>query len=250
MFSSVWAQFEGKKDKMSNRAMQETFDFVKKNIKNLKTIYMAGGEPFLIKENLRIIDLIQKKNPELLLRINTNLSILSPKMFEQLKTLKNVHWIISAESTNERFNYIRWPGKYSTLVANIKKIKDLPHKLTINMTWNVLCASNILEFIDEMMEIGLHPNQFVMNHVHDPIEQSVANISKKQKDQLISNVKKRIENTNKNFFLFKVYEEMIEILNRPLLDRHKTALYNTLMGFDKNRKLDSRKAFPELYDEE
>jgi hypothetical protein len=35
-----------------------------------------------------------------------------------------------------------------------------------------------------------------------------------------------------------------------LLDRHKTALYNTLMGFDKNRKLDSRKAFPELYDEE
>ena len=68
--------------------MEETFNFVKKNIKKLKTIYMAGGEPFLIKENLKIIDLIQEENPDILLRINTNLSILTPKLFEQLKTLK------------------------------------------------------------------------------------------------------------------------------------------------------------------
>ena len=150
-YSSVWAQIEGVPDKMTNKAMNETFDFVKKNIKNLKTIYMAGGEPFLIKENLKIIDLIQQENPDLLLRINTNLSILTPKIYGQLKELKNVHWIVSAESTGDRFNYIRWPGNYTTLVNNIKKIQQLPHKVTINMTWNLFCVSKILDFIDDMM---------------------------------------------------------------------------------------------------
>jgi MoaA/NifB/PqqE/SkfB family radical SAM enzyme len=249
-FSSVWAQFEKVPDKMSNKAMEETFKFVEKNIKNLKTIYMAGGEPFLIKENLKIIDLIKEKNEDLLLRINTNLSILTPKIYNRLKELQNVHWIVSAESTYEKFNYIRWPGKYNTLIGNLKKIQKLPHKVTINMTWNLLCVSNILEFIDEMMDNGVHPNQFIMNYVNDPIEQSVLNITKKQRNILVEEIQRRKENTNEKFFLFKVYEEMIEIFKRPLLDTHKTALYNMLMDLDIKRKLNSKEVFPELYKEE
>jgi len=247
-FSSVWAQFDGIPDKMTNKAMNDTFEFVKKNIKNLKTIYMAGGEPFLIKENLKIIQLINKENPEILLRINTNLSILNPKIYDLVKNLKNVHWIVSAESTDDRFNYIRWPGKYTTLVNNLERIQKLHHKVTINMTWNLFCAANILEFIDDMMNNGIHPNQFVMNFVHDPIEQSVLNITKQQRDALIENVSHRKSKTIEKFLLYKVYEEMLEILNRPLLDTHKTTLYNTLMDLDTKRKLNSKKVFPELYE--
>jgi hypothetical protein len=43
---------------------------------------------------------------------------------------------------------------------------------------------------------------------------------------------------------------MISILNQPLLDIHQTALYNTLMDFDKKRKLNSREVFPELYNKD
>jgi len=249
-FSSVWAQFEGTRDKMTNKAMDETFEFVKKNIKNLKTIYMAGGEPLLIKENIKIIDLILEEQPDLLLRINTNLSILNKKLYDKVKQLKNVHWIVSAESTNERFNYIRWPGKYEVLVHNLKKIQELPHKVSINMTWNVLCSYNILDFMDDMLANGVHPNQFIMNHVTDPIEQSVWNITKSLRDQILKEVKQRMLKTNKNFFLYKVYEEMAVILNQPLFDTNKSTLYNMLMEFDKKRNLDSRNTFPEIYNEE
>jgi MoaA/NifB/PqqE/SkfB family radical SAM enzyme len=249
-FSSVWAQFEGIPDKMTNEAMDETFNFVRENIKNLKTIYMAGGEPFLIKENLKIIDLIKNENPDLLLRINTNLSILTPKLYGQLKTLKNVHWIVSAESTGAKFNYIRWPGKYTTLKENLRKIQKLPHKVTINMTWNILCVSNILEFIDDMVKIGIHPNQLVMNSVQDPIEQSVLNITKSQRDELVAEIKRRMVKVDNKFFLYKVYEEMIIILNQPLLDTYRTTLYNTLTDLDYKRKLNSREVFPELYGKE
>ena len=249
VFSSVWAKFEGVPDKMTNKSMDETFLFVKQNIKNLKTIYMAGGEPFLIKENLKIIDLIKKENPDLLLRINTNLSILTPKIYNQLKELKNVHWIVSAEATGKKFNYIRWPGNYQTLIQNIKKIQQLPHKVSINMTWNLLCVSNIIDFIDDMLEMGVHPNQFIMNSVTNPIEQSVLNITKKRRDDLVEIIKQKKTKINKNFFLYKVYIEMLDILNQPLLDTHDTALYNTLMDFDRKRKLNSKEVFPELYEE-
>ena len=249
VFSSVWAKFEGVPDKMTNKSMDETFLFVKQNIKNLKTIYMAGGEPFLIKENLKIIDLIKKENPDLLLRINTNLSILTPKIYNQLKELKNVHWIVSAEATGKKFNYIRWPGNYQTLIQNIKKIQQLPHKVSINMTWNLFCVSNIIDFIDEMLEMGIHPNQFIMNCVQEPIEQSVLNITKQRRDDIVEIIKQKKSKINKNFFLFKVYTEMLEVLNQPLLDTHDTALYNTLMDFDRKRKLNSKEIFPELYKE-
>ena len=43
---------------------------------------------------------------------------------------------------------------------------------------------------------------------------------------------------------------MLDVLNQPLLDTHKTALYNTLMDFDTKRKLNSKEVFPELYKEE
>ena len=250
LWSSVWAQFEGQGDKMSNHAMQETFEFVKDNLKNLKTIYMAGGEPFLIKENLKILDLILEEKPDLLLRLNTNLSILTPKIYEKLQKLKNVHWIVSAESTDERFHYIRWPGKYQTLINNLQKIQQLPHKVSINMTWNILCAYNILDFIDEMLAKGIHPNQFIMNHVYEPIEQSVWNVTKSMQNKILKEVHKRMITTNKEFFLYKVYEEMVVILNKPLIDTSKSTLYNTLMDLDKKRKLNSRDIFPEIYNEE
>mgnify|MGYP003329850478 CR=1 FL=1 len=62
-------------------------------------------------------------------------------------------------------------------------------------------------------------------------------------------IKQKKTKINKNFFLYKVYTEMLDILNQPLLDTHDTALYNTLMDFDRKRKLDSKEVFPELYEE-
>ena len=161
-----------------------------------------------------------------------------------------MHWIVSAESTGDRFNYIRWPGKYQVLVNNLQRVQALPHKITINMTWNLLCVENILEFIDNMISYGVHPNQFVMNFVSDPIEQSVLNITKKRRDALVKNLKLRKGNTDSKFFLYKVYDEMLSILDKPLLDTHRTSLYNMLMDFDKERKLNSKEIFPELYTKE
>ena len=41
---------------------------------------------------------------------------------------------------------------------------------------------------------------------------------------------------------------MINLLKEPLINHHKE-LYNNLMKLDKQRNLNSKKIFPELYDE-
>mgnify|MGYP001233396395 CR=1 FL=1 len=110
--------------------------------------------------------------------------------------------------------------------------------------------ANILDFIDEMLAKGIHPNQFIMNHVYEPIEQSVWNVTKSMQNKILKEVHKRMITTNKEFFLYKVYEEMVVILNKPLIDTSKSTLYNTLMDLDKKRKLNSRDIFPEIYNEE
>jgi len=116
------------------------------------------------------------------------------------------------------------------------------------MTWNILCAFNILDFIDDMQENGLHPNQFVMNSVSDPIFQNISNISENQRQNLINNIEKRKNNINSKFYLYKVYDEMINLLKEPLINHHQE-LYNDLIKLDKQRNLNSKDVFPELYEE-
>ena len=170
------------------------------------------------------------------------------QIVKELREFPNVLFTVSADAMGERFNYIRWPGNYAILIENLKKIKQLPHKITINMTWNILCAFNILDFIDDMQENGLHPNQFVMNYVSNPIFQNISNISENQRQNLINNIEKRKHNISSKFYLYKVYDEMINLLKEPLINHHQ-ALYNNLMKLDKQRNLNSKDIFPELYEE-
>ena len=127
-------------------------------------------------------------------------------------------------------------------------VKQLPHKITINMTWNILCAFNTLDFIDDMIENGLHPNQFVMNYVSDPIFHHISNLSENLRQELIAKIEQKKKDINIKFYLYKVYEEMINLLKEPLINHHKE-LYNNLMMLDKQRNLDSKAIFPELYKE-
>jgi hypothetical protein len=61
-------------------------------------------------------------------------------------------------------------------------------------------------------------------------------------------IEKRQKDIDNKFFLYKVYEEMINLLKEPLINHHKE-LYNNLMELDKQRNIDSKKIFPELYEE-
>ena len=71
-FSSKWAsELEVVLDTPDDTQKQQFKQYIFNNAHKLRHVYLAGGEPLLMKENLELLDLL---DPNVALRINTNLS--------------------------------------------------------------------------------------------------------------------------------------------------------------------------------
>ena len=119
-YSSKWAQELNKPVKSNKQARQEVKDFVFENIEQLENVYLAGGEPMLMKENKEFLDLLERKNPDCTVRVNTNLSTTKTGIFESLCSFKNVHWTISVESIESEYEYIRHHGVWKDFESNLE----------------------------------------------------------------------------------------------------------------------------------
>ena len=124
-WSSKWAQEMGVKVKSTDEAKQQVKDYVFDNIENLENVYLAGGEPMLMKENKELLTLLKEKNPNCNIRVNTNLSKLGTGVFELLCNFKNVHWTVSVESIKEKYEYIRFHGSWKDFEDNLNIIEQV-----------------------------------------------------------------------------------------------------------------------------
>ena len=116
-FSSRWADELSKKISQPTEQQQKDFgDYIYQHARNLKHVYLAGGEPLLMKENLK---LLRELNPDVNLRINTNLSKVDTGVFDAVCQFKNVHWTVSAETIEAEFEYIRFGGKWTDFLDNL-----------------------------------------------------------------------------------------------------------------------------------
>ena len=100
-FSSRWASELNIAQVLPTNQQRVDFkEYIFKHAKQLKHVYLAGGEPLLMKENLELLDLL---DPEVNLRINTNLSKIDTKIFDLVCKFKNVHWTVSVETIEEEY---------------------------------------------------------------------------------------------------------------------------------------------------
>lgn len=92
---------------------------------DLRYLYITGGEPLVtpvVQDILvRLIDAGFAK--DIILRFDTNLSVINNKVLEKFKHFKRVDLCLSVEDTDERYNLIRFPGDYQTVIKNIETVK-------------------------------------------------------------------------------------------------------------------------------
>lgn len=245
--SSRWAIELNNENKMTRTAMEASVDYIYSNLGNLKMLYLCGGEPMMMKENIKLLQIIKKTNPNLDIRVNTNLSNLDNKVFRLLETLPNVHWILSAEATHEKFEYIRYPLKWDTFIKNIKIIQGLDHKVSLNMSWNILNAFGIFDFVDQMLSMGFHQNSFVVNAVNDPSFYDVSNLPSEMLLEIKQEAVKRHGRLTDPFMLKYSYEAIIRHCDKSRMTEQQN-LKKQLGILDSRRSLDSKKVFPELYE--
>jgi organic radical activating enzyme len=100
------------------------WDQFKEVMPQLRYLYFTGGEPFLVPALGTCLDLLIEADlaKHIVLRFDTNLSIINKKILDKLKLFKDVALCVSIDETNERFEFIRFPAKYNTFMANLQTL--------------------------------------------------------------------------------------------------------------------------------
>jgi MoaA/NifB/PqqE/SkfB family radical SAM enzyme len=248
-FSSQWANELGLPIKTPSKQQRAEFkEYIFNRLDTLKHVYMAGGEPLLMKENEELLEQLLIRNPDVNLRINTNLSHTETKVFDLVCKFKNVHWIVSAETMGDEFNYIRHGGNWATFCYNLRLIKDLGHKLTFNMLYFVLNAFSVFEFIDKFTKNwNFHPNSFVLGPLLRPEYLNIRHLP----DKMLQLVKQELEsriNENPGFLLENGYRNLLSYIQQPI-EKNLKETFKQLEIMDTRRGVDSSKIFIDLYKE-
>jgi MoaA/NifB/PqqE/SkfB family radical SAM enzyme len=247
--SSRWASELGHKIHIADKALQDTKHHIFKNIDKVRHVYLAGGEPLLIKENEELLDLLLDRNPDIEIRVNTNLSNINGPVFKKLSRFANVKWTISVDAVEEQYEYIRWPGIWKDFLFNLRYLQGQSQEINYNMVWCVLNHRSIFDCIDFLQENNGHENMFVVQCLTSPASLSVMNLPPSELDALADLISKRMEQCkSRDWWLHKSLVSMYNFVeNQPNIGMDLQDTFVFLKEIDQRRHLSSQSVFPEIY---
>jgi len=242
-FSSRWAdELDIKQQSPTDKQRANFKQYIFEHATQLEHVYLAGGEPLLMRENLELLDLL---DPNVNLRINTNLSKVDTQVFERICQFKNVHWTVSVETIGDEFEYIRHGGQWQDFQDNLKHIKTLDHKITFNMLHFLLNYQSIFGCVDFLKAQGFHNNAFVIGALLEPEYLNIRHLP----DSVLQSVKSILEariNEAPGYLLEDSYRNMLHYIEQPFKKDFLGSM-NEIHTLDQRRKVDSSKIFKDLY---
>ena len=174
--------------------VKELTDWIIKQQYSLKEIYISGGEPTLIKHNLRLLQRLDKTN-KLLLRVNTSLMFdRDNPVMQQVLEFPNVEITVSTDAIGSQFEYIRYGADYTKFLDTLFWLKTTHVQLRMNFVFFVATAARLLDTIAEFRKYNIQ--DFTINDVAAQPALQARNLPKSVKEMLL-----------------KLYSE--EILRRP-----------------------------------
>ena len=236
-FSSKWS--DELKIRHQTPTDQQTTDFknyIYDHAGQLRHVYLAGGEPLLMKENL---------TPNVNIRINTNLSKVDTRVFEAVCEFPNVHWTVSVETLAQEFEYIRHGGSWTDFLDNLKIIKQLDHKISFNMLHFLLNYNSIFDCVDFLKAQGFHNNSFVIGALLQPDYLNIRHLPKDVLNSVKNKLQDRI-NQKPGYLLEDSYRNMLHYIDIPSEKNIKHSI-DMLSKLDQRRGIDSRTIFKDFY---
>jgi sulfatase maturation enzyme AslB (radical SAM superfamily) len=198
-----------------------------------------------MKENLELLELLQKQNPQVNLRINTNLSKVDTKVFDRICEFPNVHWTVSVETQAAEFEYIRYGGSWNDFLENLNQIRQLDHKISFNMLHFLLNSHSVFDCVDYLKSLGFHNNSFIIGALLNPrylnIRHLPDHVLQSVKDILIERIRQC-----PGYLLEDSYRNLLDYIQQPF-EKDLAGSLETLTMLDQRRNLDSRAVFADLY---
>ena len=157
--SSKWASLQKISVSSDTRHYYtQVCDFIEKHYDQVKEVAMVGGEPLLLPENERLLDVIP---PDCIVTLITNLSnpLENNRIFKKLSQRSRVGWSISFDNLGDRFEYVRYGASWKLMLHNLDLVQDLMknngHWGGIPAVYNLYNATRLQEFKRFADERGL-----------------------------------------------------------------------------------------------
>ena len=172
--SSKWAQLKQVPFKSGTRPYYEQVcDFIEQHYDHIHEVALVGGEPLLLPENERLLDVIPESAIVTLIT-NLNVDLQNNKIFRKLAQRSRVGWSMSFDNIDRRFEYVRYGSSWTMLQENLKTIQGLMKSQGqwggVHAVYSIYNATRLVEFRQFVADAGatvLWQNLFQPEHL-DP----------------------------------------------------------------------------------
>ena len=212
-------------------------------------IDFAGGDPLLIKEHYRFLELLTQRTDvsNISIHYNTNGTILpSDHVLNNIwPQFKRVEIMLSIDAVGKKFEYQRHGAKWTTVDTNVAKFDVFDNTvLQVCHTVNILNVLDICDFVvwaeDKNLEI-------YFNMLYHPAYYNIKNLPLSAKQVVIDRVKHMLNtHTFKYKSARKSLEEIHDYVGTPGGSGELIAFNDITHKLDDFRNEDFASTFPEL----
>lgn len=156
--SSKWAALKHIPFKSGARPYYEQVcDYLELHKDKIREVALVGGEPLLLPENERLLDVIPD---DCIVTLITNMSVNldTNKVFAKLAKRTRVGWSMSFDNIKSRFEYVRHGGTWPLLEENVVRIKQLFAQGQwggVHAVYNIYNATRLAELFDWAKGLGI-----------------------------------------------------------------------------------------------
>jgi MoaA/NifB/PqqE/SkfB family radical SAM enzyme len=157
--SSKWAALKHMSVASGARPYYEAVcNYLEQHRHNIREVALVGGEPLLLPENDRLLDVIPA---DCVVTLITNVAVnfSTNRIVKKLLARDRVGWSLSFDNTGERFEYVRHGADWQQLLSNLNILRPLmqsgQHWGGIHAVYNIYNATRLIELTEFARSQGL-----------------------------------------------------------------------------------------------
>lgn len=243
---------------------------IEETIHSAKEIHFAGGEPLIMPEHWRLIEMLEARGLyDIKLKYSTNATMLENKgrnIIDIWKKFKNVHLSLSIDGVGDSFELVRHNGKWEQTKQNLLKINEAGIDFWIHPTISTLNIFRITEMHKELFDLGLipihkkahekynyDPNHYFVSRFHInpcfyPLHYSIESLPSEMKDLVTEQITTYGRQMERDYGIpFVGWKSLLDIMNKH---RDPSPHFDTFViitkQLDELRKQDFLKINPEF----
>lgn len=239
---------------------KNNYDFIEEQVKHVKKIYFAGGEPLLMPEHWQTLDiLVKNKRFDVKLSYNTNCSTLEYQgrnvldYWRQWDKFKVEVWP-SIDEIGPRAELIRSGTVWPKVERNLKELLTLDN-ITVRpgLTIGAMNVFRVPEIVQYLIDLGVvseknYYKNFFINLLEEPKHYNVEILPMEFRKEIIDKIENFISETKSKYQVDNrhLFKQLLHELTKPYNPDSARKFVMMTQRLDKIRNEDTFNTIPEL----